>query len=182
MHLDSPVLYASNHQSHVDTHAILDVLPRKHRNKTAVAAAFDHFGDAEGTSIKKKCVQFTVLAVWNAFGIERVSSPLRSVRTMSALIKQGWSLVLYPEGTRSDTDDIAPFKSGLAIVAKLAECPVVPVFVTGGRTILPKATYMPQPGNMHISFGAPLYFDNGESAQAFTSRVEDAVRELKRSG
>ncbi|MBT4583543.1 MAG: 1-acyl-sn-glycerol-3-phosphate acyltransferase [Phycisphaerae bacterium] len=177
--LDSPVLYASNHQSHVDTHAILDVLPRKQRNKTAVAAAFDHFGDSDGTSMKKKCIQFTVLAVWNAFGIERVGSPLRSIRTMSALIKQGWSIVLYPEGTRSETDDIAPFKSGLAVVAKLAKCPVVPVFVTGGRTILPKATYMPRPGTVHISFGTPMYMEKGESAENFTNRVEQAVRALQ---
>ncbi|MBC8203757.1 MAG: 1-acyl-sn-glycerol-3-phosphate acyltransferase [Planctomycetes bacterium] len=177
-HLDTPVLFASNHQSHVDTHAILDVLPRQLRNQTAVAAAFDHFGDAEGNSLKKKCIQFTVLAVWNAFGIERINSPLRSIRTMSALVKKGWSIVLYPEGTRSESDEIAPFKSGLAVVAKLAKCPVIPVFVTGGRTILPKATYMPRSGSMSISFGTPLFIKKGESAEDFTNRVEMAVREL----
>ncbi len=181
-HLDSPVLFASNHQSHVDTHAILDVLPRRLRNQTAVAAAFDHFGDSDGNSLKKKCIQFTVLAVWNAFGIERIHSPLRSIRTMSTLLKQGWSIVLYPEGTRSESDEIAPFKPGLAVVAKLAKCPVVPVFVTGGRTILPKATYMPRSGTMRISFGTPMYIEKGESAEAFTDRVEEAVRELKNNG
>jgi 1-acyl-sn-glycerol-3-phosphate acyltransferase len=179
--IDTPVLFASNHQSHVDTHAILDVLPRHQRNKTAVAAAFDHFGDADGTSLKKRCVQFTILAVWNAFGIERINSPLRSIRTMSSLIKQGWSIVLYPEGTRSESDDIAPFKPGLGVLAKLTECPVIPVFVTGGRTILPKATYMPRPGNMHISFGTPICMSKEESAEDFTIRVEDAVRALQGS-
>ncbi len=180
--LDSPVLFASNHQSHVDTHAILDVLPRHQRGKTAVAAAFDHFGDANGTSLKKKCIQFTVLAVWNAFGIERISSPLRSIRTMSSLVNHGWSIVLYPEGTRSESDEIASFKSGLGVIAKLAECPVIPVFVTGGRTILPKATYMPRSGKMHITFGTPMLISEAESAEDFTNRVEDAVRALQRCG
>lgn len=176
--LASPVLFASNHQSHVDTHAILDVLPRKQRNKTAVAAAFDHFGDTEGTSFKKKCIGFTVLAVWNAFGIQRVGSSLRSMRTMVALLKEGWSVIIYPEGTRSETDTIAPFKPGLAVIAKLAKCPVIPIFVSGGRTILPKATYMPRPGTMRISFGKPLYMQKGESAANFTNRVEAAVLTL----
>ncbi|MDP6693732.1 MAG: lysophospholipid acyltransferase family protein [Phycisphaerales bacterium] len=177
--IDTPVLFAANHQSHVDTHAILDVLPRHRRNRTAVAAAFDHFGDSDGTSMKKKFIQFTVLAVWNAFGIERIGSPLRSIRTMSSLIKQGWSIVLYPEGTRSETDDIAEFKPGLAVIAKLAKCQVVPVFVTGGRTVLPKATYVPRSGSMRISFGEPLTIQKSESAEDFTARVENEVRKLK---
>jgi 1-acyl-sn-glycerol-3-phosphate acyltransferase len=176
--LESPILFASNHQSHVDTHAILDVLPRKQRNKTAVAAAFDHFGDAEGISFKKKCIGFTVLAVWNAFGIQRTGSPLRSMRTMATLLKEGWSVIIYPEGTRSETDTIAPFKSGLGVIAKLAKCPVIPIFVSGGRTILPKATYMPRSGTMRISFGKPLYMQKSESAEDFTKRVETAVLAL----
>jgi 1-acyl-sn-glycerol-3-phosphate acyltransferase len=176
--LDSPVLFTANHQSHVDTHAILDVLSRKQRNKTTVAAAFDHFGDAEGTSLKKRFIQFTVLAVWNAFGIDRVGSPLRSIRTMSELLQRGCSIVLYPEGTRSEDHKIAPFKSGLAIVAKLAKCPVVPVFVAGGSSILPKATYMPRTGSMHISFGKPIFLQEEETAKMFTRRVEESVREM----
>ncbi|MDP7007940.1 MAG: lysophospholipid acyltransferase family protein [Phycisphaerales bacterium] len=176
-----PTLFASNHQSHVDTHAILDVLPRKQRKKTAVAAAFDHFGDAEGNSLKKRCIQFTVLAVWNAFGIERVGSPLRSIRTMAALLNEGWSVVIYPEGTRSETDEIAPFKSGLGVVAKIAKCPVTPVHVSGGKTVLPKATYIPKSGKIHVAFGKPLQLQREESTDAFTSRVEDAVRELSTS-
>ena len=176
--LKEPVLFAANHQSHVDTHAILDVLPRQQRNKTAVAAAFDHFGDVDGTSLKKRFLQFTVLAVWNAFGIERSGTPIRSIRTMSALIQEGWPIVLYPEGTRSDTDEIAPFKGGLAIVAKLANCPVVPIHVVGGRTILPKATYIPRTGSMHISFGKPLTMQEDERAEDFTTRVEKSVHNL----
>ena len=176
--LESPVLFASNHQSHVDTHAILDVLPRKQRNKTAVAAAFDHFGDAEGISFKKKCIGITVLAVWNAFGIQRTGSPLRSMRTMAKLLREGWSVIIYPEGTRSETDTIAPFKPGLGVIAKLAKCPVIPIFVSGGRTILPKATYMPRSGTMRISFGKPLYMHKSESAEDFTKRVETAVLAL----
>ena len=176
--LDTPVLFAANHQSHIDTHAILDVLPRTQRSRTAVAAAFDHFGDADGTSWKKRCIQFIVLAVWNAFGIERVGSPLRSVRTMSSLIQRGWSIVLYPEGTRSESEEIAPFKSGLAVVAKLANCPVVPVYVVGGRSILPKATYIPRTGTMHISFGKPLTLKDGEKAESFTNRVERSIHNM----
>ena len=97
---------------------------------------------------------------------------------MSALLNQGYSILLYPEGTRSETGDIAQFKPGLAVIAKLAKCPVVPVFVTGGGAILPKAAYMPRAGSMQISFGKPLVIQTGESAEDFTIRVEKVVREL----
>ncbi len=175
---DPPVIFASNHQSHVDTHVILDVLPKTIRKKTAVAAAFDHFADSDGTSKKKRVVQFLVAALWRAFGIERVRSPISSIRTMQNLLLKEWSIVIYPEGTRSRTGVIAQFKPGLAIVAKKSNRPVVPVCVQGGLLVLPEATYIPRSGKMRVSFGEPLHFHKDESSADFMSRVETAVRTM----
>jgi len=176
--VDAPVIFASNHQSHVDTHVILATLPKMFRKKTAVAAAFDHFADSDGTSFKKRSIQFLVAALWHAFGIERIKSPLRSIRTMQDLLSRGWSLVIYPEGTRSRTGEISSFKPGLAIIAKKSGCPVIPVHIHGGLKVLPEATYIPLSGSIHVSFGDPVHFMEDESSADFMIRVETAVRTM----
>ncbi len=176
--VESPVIFASNHQSHVDTHVITHTLPKKFRNRTAVAAAFDHFADSDGTSRKKRIIQFVVAALWHAFGIERIKSPLRSIRTIQDLLFQGWSIVIYPEGTRSRTGEIANFKGGLAIVAKKSGRPVVPVCVMGGLNVLPEATYIPHSGIISVTYGEPLHFQKDETSKEFMERVETAVRKM----
>ncbi|MBT4531093.1 MAG: 1-acyl-sn-glycerol-3-phosphate acyltransferase [Phycisphaerae bacterium] len=176
--IQAPIIFASNHQSHVDTHVILDSLPKNIRKQTAVAAAFDHFADSDGTSRKKRCIQFLVAAVWHAFGIERVRSPLTSIRTMQNLLKLGWSIVIYPEGTRSRSGEINEFKAGLALVAKKSGCGVIPVYVNGGMKVLPEATYVPFTGKITISFGKQLHFKEGENNSDFMARVEAEVRSL----
>ena len=176
--VEHPVIFASNHQSHVDTHVILATLPVTLRNKTAVAAAFDHFADADGTSKRKRIIQFLVAAIWHAFSIERIKSPLRSIRTMQDLLSRGWSIIIYPEGTRSRTGDIARFKPGLGLVAKKTGRPVVPVCIQGGLQVLPEATYLPHRGTIRVSFGEPLHFSKDESSSEFMARVESAVRSM----
>ena len=175
---NAPVIFASNHQSHVDTHVIMHTLPKNYRNKTAVAAAFDHFADRDGNSKKKRILQFIVASLWHAFGIERMKSPLRSIRTMQDLLSLGWSIVIYPEGTRSRSGKIATFKGGLAVIAKKSGRPVVPVYIEGGLKVLPEATYIPFSGTIHVRYGEPLHFQEDELLANFMLRVEFAVKEL----
>ncbi len=176
--IDGPVIFASNHQSHVDTHVIMHTLPSRLRKTTAVAAAYDHFANRDGTSNKKQLIQFLVAALWHAFGIERIGSPLRSIRTMLDLMLRGWSIVIYPEGTRSRSGEIATFKGGLSIIAKKSGAPVIPICIQGGRNVLPEATYIPRSGVIQISYGKPLHFREDESSAEFITRVEAAVREM----
>jgi len=176
--MEPPVIFASNHQSHIDTHVIFSTLPKQFQKRTAFAAAFDHFADADGTSLKKRLIQCIVATLWHAFCIERLKSPITSIRTMQNLLLRGWSIVIYPEGTRSRTGEIAAFKPGLAVVAKKSGRPVVPVCVQGGIKILPEATYIPRSGVIKISYGEPLHFKQDESSAEFMARVESTVRAM----
>ena len=176
--LELPVIFASNHQSHIDTHVILASLPKLIRKRTAVAAAYDHFADVDGTSKKKRMIQFFVASVWHAFGIDRIHSPISSIRTMQNLLLRKWSIVIYPEGTRSRTGEIAPFKPGFAVVAKKSGRPVIPICVKGGMDVLPEAKLIPRSGTMRVSFGEPLHFEQDESSADFMARVETAVRTM----
>ncbi len=179
--LDTPIVFAANHQSHTDTAAILGTLPKRVRTRTAVAAALDVFGGTSNgapPSLKRECLQLFVAAGFHAFAFDRHRAPLRSLRTASELIEDGWNLLLYPEGTRSRTGKMAQFKAGVGVLARFTQRPVVPIHVAGGRAVLPCGATIPRPGRLTVRYGKPLYFEPGESTAQFTQRVQDCVRNL----
>ncbi len=176
--LELPVILAANHQSHADTAAILGTLPRRARERTAVAAALDVFGNGTGVpSFKRECIQFAVAAGFNAFAFDRHGPPLRSLRTAVHLMRNGWNLLLYPEGTRSRTGRMTQFKAGVSIVARFSRFPVIPVHVQGGRQVLPCGAFLPRAGRITVHYGKPIRFGRSDSLASFAARVERHVRE-----
>lgn len=179
--LETPIVFAANHQSHADTVAILGTLPKRVRNRTAVAAALDVFGgtcNGAPPSLKRECLQLVVAAGFHAFAFDRHRAPLRSIRTAAELIEDGWNLLLYPEGTRSRTGKMAQFKAGVGVLARFTQRPVVPIHIAGGRAVLPCGATIPRPGRLTVRYGKPIFFEPGESTAQFTQRVQDCVRNL----
>ncbi len=177
---EGPVLFAANHQSHVDTAAILGTLPRAMRNRTAVAAALDVFGHPDNgaaPSFKRECLQLVVAAGFHAFAFDRYGTPLRSLRTAAQLVRNGWNLLLYPEGTRSRTGEMGPFKPGVGVLARFTRQPVIPIHVSGGRQVQPSGQTVPGPGRLSVRYGSPLHYQPDESPVTFTARLREAVAE-----
>ncbi|MCH8343798.1 MAG: 1-acyl-sn-glycerol-3-phosphate acyltransferase [Planctomycetes bacterium] len=180
--LEPPLILAANHQSHADTAAILGTLPRPVRERTAVAAALDVFGRADNgrmPSLKRECLQLVVAAGFHAFAFDRHGPPLRSVRTAAQLIRNGWNLLLYPEGTRSRTGEMAPFKAGVGALARFTRRSVIPIHVVGGRRILPCGAIIPRPGQITVRYGRPLRYQRGETLAGFTLRLQARVQTLR---
>jgi 1-acyl-sn-glycerol-3-phosphate acyltransferase len=180
--LEGPLVFAANHVSHADTAAILGTLPRALAPRTAVAAALDVFGPDRsrglGRRISKDCLQLLVAAGFHAFAFDRHGPPLRSVRTSVQLIRNGWNLLLYPEGTRSRSSEMAEFKAGVGVLARFSQRPVIPVYVDGGDTILPYGAFMPRSGLAMVRFGEPLWFAADDTPESFTRRLQAEVRHL----
>jgi 1-acyl-sn-glycerol-3-phosphate acyltransferase len=178
--IDGPFILAANHNSHVDTEAILGSLPRHARRRTAVAAALDVFGtSSKGRTLRNECLQLMVASGFHAFAFDRHGPPLRSLRTSVQLIRNGWNLLLYPEGTRSRTGEIGQFKSGIGVLARFTGRPVVPVHVDGGQRVHPYGNFIPGPGRMKIRYGAPVLYREGETPADFTQRLRDHVLALR---
>lgn len=180
--LDGPLVFAANHRSHADTAAILGTLPAPLRHRTAVAAALDVFGpDSNGgfrRRLSKDCLQLIVAAGFHAFAFDRFGPPLRSVRTSVQLIRNGWNLLLYPEGTRNRTSQMREFKLGVGVLARFSQRPVIPIYVDGGDVILPYGAFMPRPGQVRVHYGKPLCFEPGDTPAVFTRRLQEAVRAM----
>ena len=102
----------------------------------------------------------------------------RSVGQAEALLRDGWSLVLFPEGGRSPDGWGQAHKGGAAWLAERVGAPVVPVHIAGTGRILPKGATKPTPGRTIVTFGSPLRCGPDEDARAFAARIEAAVAAL----
>ncbi|HMA34824.1 MAG TPA: lysophospholipid acyltransferase family protein [Chloroflexia bacterium] len=166
--LAGPVLFVANHASHLDTPALLHALPGPWRRRVAVAAAADYFftNPWRGTSVS---------VLFNAFPFARTTGVRATLRTCAGLVEQGWSILLYPEGTRSATGQIGPFRPGVGLLAVTLGIPVVPIRTVGLFAVLPRGEHIPHPGRVQIHFGAPLCFPPGTPAHAAAIAIEAAV-------
>jgi 1-acyl-sn-glycerol-3-phosphate acyltransferase len=169
--LDGPVVFVANHSSHIDTALLLTTLPVEWQRRVAVGAAADYFFDAWWRAVG------SALA-FSTFPIERGGVGLSE--TPTRLLAEGWSLVIYPEGTRSPDGWTRRFRLGAAYLAHLAQVPVVPVAIVGSYAAMPRGRGWPKPGRpeVHVRYGRPLAPGAGEEPRAFGARIADAVATL----
>ncbi len=140
---DRPAVLVANHASHADTAVVRHAVGSKRRRRLAVAAADDYF-----FSTPRRAVAFT-LAV-GAFPFPRRGEA--GLRRAEELLRDGWSVLLYPQGTRNPGSDYRP---GVLRLAR-AGWPVVPVGLAGTATVLPKGRRLPRRASTAIVFGRPL--------------------------
>jgi long-chain acyl-CoA synthetase len=170
--LQGPVLFATNHQSHLDTPVVLAALPVSWRRRTAVAAAADFW--FAGGRVKK----LLATSLFNAFPFSRTDSIRPTLEHCCWLLDRGWSVLIYPEGTRSETGQMAPFKSGLGLMAVELGVPVVSIHIRGTYEVLAKGQTIPQRGRVHVRVGKALQFPLKTPYTEATKALEEAVKVL----
>ncbi len=116
--------------------------------------------------------------VLNAIPIERTRVSRRPADDAAALIDDGWSLVIFPEGGRSPDGWGQPFRGGAAYLALRCKVPVVPVHLEGTGRILRKGKRRPARSATRLTFGEPLWPTEGEDSRRFAARIERAVAAL----
>lgn len=183
--LRGPVVFAANHQSHLDTPAILLSLPRRWRRRLAVAMAkefFDaHFapsrhGFAERLTIST--LYYLAVLFFNAFPLPRTGPGTRdTLRYAGELAAAGLSILIFPEGHRTEEGEIGRFQPGVAMMASKLQLPVIPVRLEGLDRVLHHTWRWPRRGPVRVSFGPVLEIE-GDDYSALASLVEEAVRAL----
>ena len=133
-----------------------------------MAAAADYFFDRRW---KADAWSFLLAAI----PIERNKVNRRSADQAAELLADGWNLVIFPEGGRSPDGWAQTFRGGDAYLAKRTGRPVVPVHLDGTRHLLPKGGTGIRRSRTTVTFGTPLWPEEGESARRFGARVEAAV-------
>jgi long-chain acyl-CoA synthetase len=183
-HLDAirePVVFASNHQSHMDTPAILIALPRRLRYWVAPAMAKEfwraHFYPREFSRAKYLWNSFWYYLAsmfFNAFPLpQREAGTRQTLRYIGEVAADGYSILIFPEGRREP----GPFRPGVGMIASRLDLPVVPIRIDGLDKVLHSSKRWPTRGPVRIAFGPPMRLE-GDDYQALARQVEDAVRVL----
>lgn len=169
--LRGPVIFVSNHSSHLDAPLILGALPREWRDRVAVTAAADYFFGSKWRGVA------SALAIGTIPIERRGGSPST---TPVELLQEGWSLLVFPEGTRAPDGQIGRFRFGAAALAGAYDMPVVPIGIRGAYAAMPRGRAWPVPGRppIQLRFGPPLRPQPGEDTRALTRRIELAVRQV----
>jgi long-chain acyl-CoA synthetase len=183
--IEGPVVFASNHQSHMDTPVIFAALPGHWRRRVAVAMAKEYFDahfhpglhSARERVISRAAYVLAAL-FFNAFPLpQREAGTRQALRYVGDLIGEGWSVLIYPEGERSDSGQIRDFRPGVGMIGARLSVPVVPVRLEGVDRVLHKSWKMARRGRVRVAFGPPLDLD-GEHYANLARAVESAVRGL----
>ena len=170
-HVNGPVLFAANHQSHLDTFLLLTAIPTRFRKRLVVAAGADYFFD------KRWKATLSALSI-GAIPIERRKVSRTSSDRALALLRDGYSLMIFPEGGRSPDGWAGEFKAGAAFLAVRTGLPIVPVHIEGTGRILPKGRSLPRRGTTTVTYGEALHPSEGEDARAMSIRLEATIATL----
>jgi len=181
--LDGPFVVASNHQSHADTSIIIAALPRAVRRRLVVAAASDVFFSSWTRAA------FAAL-VYNAIPIERHRIERRSATLARELLAQGWGLLIFPEGHRSEDGRLLEFKGGAAYLADRTGAAIVPCYLENTRLVIPRLFAKTTNGSRRprtrlrtpvtVTFGPAILPQEGETTRRLGKRIEAAVAHLGR--
>ena len=167
-------IYFANHQSHLDWVLIWAALPRELRATTRPIAARDYW-----TSTPLK--EWITTEVFHAVYVSRVRTDDQDpLEPLQEALSNGDSLVIFPEGTRSNKGEPQAFKSGLYHLAEqFPAATLVPAWIDNVQRVMPKGEVVPVPILCTVTFGAPIQLQPGEDKRGFLTRARAAVLGLR---
>ena len=166
MDIAQPYIVMSNHQSHYDVWALIGHMPLQLR-----------------WVIKIELRKIPIFGL----GCERMGqifidrgNPERAYKSLEAAgqkIRNGASVVFFPEGTRSPDGKLLPFKKGGFKIAFAAGVPILPITVRGSRAVLPKGSARVRPGTIELMIHDPVPLDgySDENREELITRIKDIV-------
>ena len=167
IHKGQPAVYAANHSSNVEPPVVFYTL----------RSLFPHLSILYKAELRKLPVLVWLFDAAGFVPLERANSEqsLPAVDRAAQSLASGRSFVIFPEGTRSRTGHLLPFKKGGFIMAIKAQAPVVPVAVSGSNRVLKRGSMIIRPATIRVDLAPPI----PTTGMTFADRAElvNAVRE-----
>lgn len=176
-----PVLVIANHVTAYDGALVMYGLPGKLRRRMASAMSGEMLGDLrrgrnQGSAVVNVVAPvgyWLVTALFNVFPLPRLRGFQRSFAHAGEAMDGGYSVLIFPEGTRSRDGRIHGFRAGIGLLALQSRVPVVPVALIGLR-----AGRWFRPRGLELRVGEAVRIEEGMEAAAVTAMLEERVRAL----
>lgn len=170
---DGPVLFVSNHEGNFDIPVLLSTIPKP-------------FGFISKKEVKKMPIIPMYMEEMNCVFLDRTDrrSALKSITDTVKKLKEGHSILIFPEGTRSKGQEMGEFKSGFMRIAKDSGVPILPIAIYGTSDIMEKNNNKVMPADVSVQLLDPIPADmiqelpTKEAIKLVQSRIEEAVLSL----
>ncbi len=180
-----PVVYAVNHQSHMDVPVVLAALPPRLRYRVAPAMAKEffkaHFFPEQygwRAWFTSSLNYYLAALFFNAFPLPQREAGARStLRYIGEVLGDGYSVLIFPEGKRTEAGEINVFRPGIGMIASRLDVSVVPVRIEGLDKVLHQSWKMARPGRVRVAFGPAMRL-TGENYEELAAKVREAVTRL----
>ncbi|HTG30553.1 MAG TPA: AMP-binding protein [Methylomirabilota bacterium] len=181
-----PVLVISNHVTYVDIAWILPALPARFRNRLATAMGGERLARMRRPPkemnlfgrLHERLDYFLALSLFNVFPLPQQSGFLKSFSFTGDLADRGWNILVFPEGQTTVDGNMLAFQSGIGLLAKRLNIPVVPVRLTGLYDLKQQNRILARPGHVKVVIGQPVCFPPDQDANEIARELERRVKEL----
>jgi len=176
--LTGPAIVAANHNSHLDTLALLSLWPLVRLGQVRPVAAADYF-------LPNPVIAWFSLNIMRVIPIDRHRKDKNSdpLADCSAALSRGEILVIYPEGSRGTPEQTIRFKTGISRLAEQhPEAPIVPIFMHGLGKSLPRGDFLLVPFVCDVLIGDLLYWQGSVAAtmQSYQTAMDDLIEQCHR--
>jgi long-chain acyl-CoA synthetase len=181
-----PLVFICNHVTMADHALILLALPRRFRNRMAIAMDGEQLREwrhpAAGTRVLSRLfnrLQYVgVVLFFNVFALPQKSGFRQSFRFAGDAMDQGFSLLIFPEGQRTKHGALNPFMPGTGLLIQKLDAPVVPIRIDGLWELKTAARHFARPGEVSIIIGPPVTYSGQEDPSAIAADLAERVRGL----
>ena len=185
--LKGPLLIISNHVTYLDIAWILPALPARFRNRLATAMGGERLARMRCPSQNLKPFErllerldyFLALSLFNVFPLPKQSGFLQSFRFAGDLADRGWNILVFPEGQTTEDGRMVPFRSGIGLLAKQLNIPVVPMRLDGLFALKQTERILARPGQVRVTVGPPVRFSPDQDANEIARELERRVAGLQ---
>jgi long-chain acyl-CoA synthetase len=184
--LRGPALIISNHITQTDSGFILAALPRRLRHRLATAMLGELLRDMrhpprEWFFLRRWYEQlqfFLVTVIFNVFPLPQKAAYQESFLYAGMLADKGYSVLIFPEGRRTQTGQMSEFRKGIGLLATRLNLPIIPMRIDGLFPLKQQKKHFAKPGSVQVRIGKPVNFELTDDPKEIARKLQEIVEKL----
>lgn len=184
-----PLLIIANHVTAYDGALVLYALPAKIRRQVAAAMSGEMLLDLRHGENQESALQnllapigyWLITALFNVFPLPRLRGFRRSFAYAGEAMDRDYSVLIFPEGTRSLDGRLQPFRPGIGLLAQQSRVPILPVALIGLGEMRTRKTRWFRSGRLEVHVGRPILLEESTDPAHLTAMLEESVRRLSQT-